>query len=136
MLFAYCRPCFNNVVQRLEAMASELDQLKQQQAQQMAAAAAPLCALGASGNHPELELGHELTPSMMEDLMPSGFSAGSNHSGLSAQGEELQLEDSGILYEMSHTSGSSQPEQGCVDPLHSGQEQEHSGEHQGSRSNK
>eukprot|EP00775_Hariotina_reticulata_P004405 gene4405-4658_t len=111
------RPCFNDVVQRLEAMASELDQLKQQQAQQMAAAAAPVCALGASGNHLELELGHELTPSMMEDLMPSGFSAGSNHSGLSAQGEELQLEDSGILYEMSQLSGGSQAEQGPVDPL-------------------
>ncbi|KAF8060070.1 AMSH1 [Scenedesmus sp. PABB004] len=95
------RPCFEDIVQRLEDMAAQLDALKHAQAQQMAAAAAPL-----HGGGPVAEvgeLGHELTPSLMEEFMPSGFSGGSAHSGSFAG-----LEDGGALYEMSQLSGASQ----------------------------
>ncbi|WIA33783.1 hypothetical protein OEZ86_006896 [Tetradesmus obliquus] len=94
------RPSFDAIVAQLEDMAGQLDALKQQQAQQMAAAAAPLCAAG-TASHPELgELGHELTPSMMADLMPSGFSGGSG------QQEQMQQEGGSgtALYEMSQLS--------------------------------
>jgi hypothetical protein len=98
-----CRPSFDQIVAQLEDMAGQLDTLKQQQAQQMAAAAAPLCAHG-TASHPELgELVAELTPSMMADLMPSGFSGGS------CQHEELQEADGSgtAVYEMSQLSGCS-----------------------------
>ncbi|WIA13636.1 hypothetical protein OEZ85_007199 [Tetradesmus obliquus] len=94
------RPSFDAIVAQLEDMAGQLDALKQQQAQQMAAAAAPLCAAG-TASHPEVgELGHELTPSMMADLMPSGFSGGSG------QHEQMQQEGGSgtALYEMSQLS--------------------------------
>jgi hypothetical protein len=100
------RPSFDQIVAQLEDMAGQLDALKQQQAQQMAAAAAPLCAHG-TASHPEPgELGHELTPSMMADLMPSGFSGGSS------QHEELQEADGSgtAVYEMSQLSGCSDRE--------------------------
>jgi hypothetical protein len=83
-------------------MASHLDDLKQQQAQAMAAAAAPLFA-PASGAHHESDPGHELTPSMMAELMPSGFGSASGPSEIS---EEQHC--SGVLYEMSQLSGGSQ----------------------------
>jgi hypothetical protein len=104
--FLTCRPSFDQIVAQLEDMAGQLDALKQQQAQQMAAAAAPLCAHG-TASHPEPgELGHELTPSMMADLMPSGFSGGSS------QHEELQEADGSgtAVYEMSQLSGCSDRE--------------------------
>lgn len=96
-----CRPTFEEVVQQLEDMASHLDDLKQQQAQAMAAAAAPLFA-PASGAHHESDPGHELTPSMMAELMPSGFGSASGPSEIS---EEQHC--SGVLYEMSQLSGGS-----------------------------
>lgn len=95
-----CRPNFEQVVQQLEEMASHLDELKQQQAQAMAAAAAPLFH-PASGHH-DSDPGHELTPSMMAELMPSGFSAGSGPSDI-----EEEAHCSGVLYEMSQLSGGS-----------------------------
>eukprot|EP00878_Enallax_costatus_P015326 GHUV01016052.1.p1 GENE.GHUV01016052.1~~GHUV01016052.1.p1 ORF type:complete len:281 (+),score=98.67 GHUV01016052.1:286-1128(+) len=95
------RPTFEDIVQQLEDMAGQLEQLKQQQAQAMAAAAAPVYHPG-TGHHDLADLGHELTPSMMQDLMPSGFSAGSEHSG-----DEVQIADSGTLYEMSQLSSGS-----------------------------
>lgn len=96
------RPTFEEVVQQLEDMASHLDDLKQQQAQAMAAAAAPLFAPAAGGHH-ESDPGHELTPSMMAELMPSGFGSASGPSEIS---EEQHC--SGVLYEMSQLSGGSQ----------------------------
>eukprot|EP00879_Flechtneria_rotunda_P011426 GHRR01011935.1.p1 GENE.GHRR01011935.1~~GHRR01011935.1.p1 ORF type:complete len:356 (+),score=105.82 GHRR01011935.1:302-1369(+) len=95
------RPNFEQIVQQLEDMASQLDTLKQQQAQQMAAAAEALCQSSTGAHDPDIA-GHELTPSMMADLMPSGFSAGSKNS------EELQSSDPGVVYEMSQLSGWSQ----------------------------
>lgn len=92
------RPCFEQVVQQLEEMASHLDELKQQQAQAMAAAAAPLFHPAHGGPH-DSEPGHELTPSMMAELMPSGFGPGSGPSDIE---EEDQC--SGVLYEMSQLS--------------------------------
>lgn len=84
-------------------MASQLECLKTAQAQQMAAAAAPLCQPGGPAGGLEAELAHELTPSMMAELMPSGFSAGSSHhSGGDADGGS-----GAALYEMSQLSGGS-----------------------------
>lgn len=95
-----CRPCFEQVVQQLEELASHLDELKQQQAQAMAAAAAPLFHPLHGAQH-DSEPGHELTPSMMAELMPSGFGPSSAPSDI----EEAQ--GSGVLYEMSQLSGGS-----------------------------
>lgn len=97
-----CRPSFEQVVQQLEEMASHLDELKQQQAQAMAAAAAPLFHPSHSGPH-DSDPGHELTPSMMAELMPSGFGPASGPSEIE---EEAQC--SGVLYEMSQLSDRSQ----------------------------
>lgn len=95
-------------MQQLEDMANHLDALKQQQAQAMAAAAAPLCqsAAGCHGcpaHHDSMDQGHELTPSMMAELMPSGFRAGSGPSDI-----EEEVQGSGELYEMSQLSIGSQ----------------------------
>lgn len=97
-----CRPSFEQVVQQLEDMAGHLEELKQQQAHAMAAAAAPLFQPG-HGGHPDSEVGHELTPSMMDELMPSGFGAST---GAPADIEE-EAQCSGVLYEMSQISSGS-----------------------------
>lgn len=102
LILALRRPTFEQIVQQLEDMAGQLEQLKQQQAQDMAAAAAPVYHSG-TGHLDIGDLGHELTPSLLQDLMPSGFSAGSEHSG-----DEVQIADSGTLYEMSQLSTGSQ----------------------------
>lgn len=114
-----CRPTFEDIVQQLEDMAGQLEELKQQQAQAMAAAAAPVYQPGTT-HHDPAELAHELTPSMMRDLMPSGFSAGSEHSG-----DEVQIADSGTLYEMSQLSSGSHEKdaQGVQDLQHHQQQQ-------------
>lgn len=96
-----CRPCFEQVVQQLEEMASHLDELKHQQAQAMAAAAAPLFH-PVHGTQHDSEPGHELTPSMMAELMPSGFGPSSAPSDI-----EEEAQGSGVLYEMSQLSGAS-----------------------------
>lgn len=90
-------------MQQLEDMAGHLAELKQQQAHAMAAAAAPLFQPG-HGGHLDSDAGHELTPSMMDELMPSGFG---QSAGAPADIEE---EDhcSGVLYEMSQISSGSQ----------------------------
>jgi hypothetical protein len=100
------------VVQQLEDMASHLDDLKQQQAQAMAAAAAPLFH-PAHGSQQDSDPGHELTPSMMAELMPSGFGPGSGPSDI-----EEEAQGSGVLYEMSRISGGSN-DRGAVLDLHS-----------------
>lgn len=102
-----CRPHFEQVVHQLEDMAAHLDELKTAQAQTMAAAAAPLFQPSLGGHH-DADPGHELTPSMMAELMPSGFGAST---GVSDSEEEIL--GSGVLYEMSQLSGGSQA--GSVD---------------------
>ena len=84
-------------------MAGHLDELKQQQAHAMAVAAAPLFN-PAQGGHGDSDAGHELTPSMMDEFMPSGFGpAGPGPADIEEEGE-----CSGVLYEMSQISGGSQ----------------------------
>jgi hypothetical protein len=97
------RPNFEQVVQQLEDMAGHLDELKQQQAHAMAAAAAPLFQPG-HGGHLDSDAGHELPPSMMDELMPSGFG---RSAGAPADIEEEE-HCSGVLYEMSQISSGSQ----------------------------
>jgi hypothetical protein len=104
------------VVQQLEEMASHLDELKQQQAQAMAAAAAPLFH-SAHGGHQDSDPGHELTPSMMAELMPSGFGPGTCPSYVE---EEDQC--SGVLYEMSQLSDQGGGSQECAAHLDLGSE--------------
>jgi hypothetical protein len=111
LLCMCCRPCFEQVVQQLEDMASHLDELKQQQAQAMAAAAAPLFH-PAQGGHHDSDPGHELTLSMMAELMPSGFGPGSGPSDIE---EEDQC--SGVLYEMSQLSDQGGGSQECAGHL-------------------
>jgi hypothetical protein len=97
------------IVQRLEDMAGQMDQLRDEQARQMEAAAAPPCGLrtaGAGGTAAtgteSREEGPELTPSLMEELMPSGFTG---ISGAGSSGPAML--DCGTLYEMSQLSGCS-----------------------------
>lgn len=98
------RPSFEQVVQQLEEMANHLEELKAQQAQAMAAAAAPLFSgPGPQGSHTQdSDQGHELTPSMMAELMPSGFGASAGVSDIEEEGQ-----GSGVLYEMSQLSSGS-----------------------------
>lgn len=104
-----CRPCFEQVVQQLEEMAGHLDELKQQQAQAMAAAAAPLFHPVHGAQH-DSEPGHELTPSMMAELMPSGFGP----SSVPIYVEEGGSQGSGVLYEMSQLSGGSHDQRAAL----------------------